>query len=308
MVHTLASLVNAIKSDPRFGSPKAWATFYDIRRYGGLQILLRAIIGGGDFVFSRAGEPLPVHLSRLRAAGAAAISGTPSHWRRVLMCPQRGLIAPAYIRLSGEIADQSVLDALREAYPTAAIGHAYASTEAGVGFAVDDGLAGFPSSIIDAPVDGPEVRVVEGSLRIRSPGGAATRYLGHGVPALKDELGFIDTGDLVETRGDRIFFVGRKGGIVNVGGLKVHPEEVEAVVNSHPEVRYSRVRARSNAFTGALVVADIVLRDARCAGEPLRRELASFCLARLERHKAPAVIEFVAEILLTPSGKVCRAS
>ncbi len=42
-----------------------------------------------------------------------------------------------------------------------------------------------------------------------------------------DEDGFVDSGDIVELRGDRYYFVGRRGGIINVGGLKVHPEEVE---------------------------------------------------------------------------------
>ena len=40
---------------------------------------------------------------------------------------------------------------------------------------------------------------------------------------------------MVERRGDRYYFVGRKGGIINVGGLKVHPEEIEAVINRHPQ-------------------------------------------------------------------------
>jgi hypothetical protein len=54
-------------------------------------------------------------------------------------------MAPRYIRLSGEIADQSVLDGLHEAYPKAEIAHAFASTEAGVAFEVADRKAGFPA-------------------------------------------------------------------------------------------------------------------------------------------------------------------
>jgi hypothetical protein len=52
------------------------------------------------------------------------------------------------VRLSGEIADHALLDGLRELYPSARIVHAYASTEAGVGFEVDDGREGFPSSLV----------------------------------------------------------------------------------------------------------------------------------------------------------------
>ena len=51
--------------------------------------------------------------------------------------------------------------------------------------------------------------------------------------------GFVDTRDMVELRGDRYYFVGRRDGIINVGGLKVHPEEVEAVINRHPSVQMS---------------------------------------------------------------------
>ena len=59
------------------------------------------------------------------------------------------------------------------------IGHAYASTEAGVGFDVDDGREGFPASFVGAQRDGVEMRIEDGSLRIRSPG-TASRYLGEG--------------------------------------------------------------------------------------------------------------------------------
>src|SRR2546425_6173557 len=64
------------------------------------------------------------------------------------MSPSAHRIAPHYVRLSGEIADQAILDHVRACYPGARIAHAFASTEAGVGFAVEDGLAGFPASLL----------------------------------------------------------------------------------------------------------------------------------------------------------------
>jgi acyl-coenzyme A synthetase/AMP-(fatty) acid ligase len=101
------------------------------------------------------------------------------------------------------------------------------------------------------------MKVEDGSLRIRSPR-TAFRYLGTSGEALADRDGFVDTQDMVELRGDRYYFVGRRDGVINVGGLKVHPEEVEAVINRHPGVRMSLVRGRRNPITGALVVADVV--------------------------------------------------
>ena len=167
--HTLEGLTGAIVADGQTrGGPAVWATFYDIRRYGGLQIFLRAIIGGGSMVLSEPGEAIADHVARLRAGGVTHISGTPSHWRKLLMSGSAAGFAPRYIRLSGEIADQAVLDGLSRAFPLASIGHAYASTEAGVGFAVNDGREGFPAALVGESRDGVEMKVEDGSLRIRS--------------------------------------------------------------------------------------------------------------------------------------------
>jgi acyl-CoA synthetase (AMP-forming)/AMP-acid ligase II len=212
--------------------------------------------------------------------------------------------------LSGEIADRAILDALHARYPQADVVHAYASTEAGVGFEVDDGREGFPASLLRRRGE-VELRVSDGSLRIRSSRTAA-RYVGAQTPALKDADGFVDTGDLVERRGERCYFVGRRGGIINVGGLKVHPEEVEAVINRHPQVRASLVRSRRNLITGAIVVADVVLR-----GEPdsaraidrtddVKREILVACRQALANYKVPAAIRFVADLDVSATGKSLR--
>src|SRR5664280_1112550 len=75
--HTLEALTGAIVADgPARGTPPVWATFYDIRRYGGLQIFLRAVIGGGSMVLSEPGEALAGHVARLNAMGVTHISGT----------------------------------------------------------------------------------------------------------------------------------------------------------------------------------------------------------------------------------------
>src|SRR5262249_41109966 len=127
--HDVGSLSAPIKSGVQ---APVWGTFYDIRRYGGLQIFFRAVVGGGSLILSSAGEPVADHLERLARHQVTHLSGTPSHWRRALMTPAIRLIAPGYVRLSGEIADQTILENLRAFFPHAGVGHAYASTEAGV--------------------------------------------------------------------------------------------------------------------------------------------------------------------------------
>src|SRR5665213_3631080 len=305
--HTLDALTGAIVADGAARNAAVWATFYDIRRYGGLQIFLRAIVGGGSMVLSQPGEPIGDHVARLNAKGVTHISGTPSHWRKLLMSGSASGFAPAYVRLSGEIADQAVLDGLSRAFPKASIGHAYASTEAGVGFAVNDGLAGFPATLIGTNRDEVEMKVEDGSLRIRSTR-TAHAYVGRNAADLAGSDGFIDSGDMVELRGDRYYFVGRRGGIINIGGLKVHPEEIEAVINRHADVRMSRARSRRSPITGGIVVADVILADGDASGRSneIREQILADCRAALASYKVPAVIKFVPSLDVTPAGKLAR--
>ena len=309
VIHSLAGLTGAIAPRAADAPTIIWGTFYDIRRYGGLQILLRALTGGSTMVLSNPDEPTATFLARLAQAGVTHQSGTPSHWRWALMNPELKLIDPAYVRLSGEIADQAVLDSLRAFFPKAAIGHAYASTEAGVGFEVTDGLEGFPASFVDG--DGPvampvTMKVVDGSLRVRSAR-TASGYVGHDE-ALADADGFVDTGDMVELRGARYYFAGRRGGVINIGGLKVHPEEIEAVINRHPMVRMSLVRARRSPITGALVAAEVVRNAAGLAENEtaLKASILAACREALAPYKTPASLRFVDSLAVTAGGKLDR--
>jgi acyl-coenzyme A synthetase/AMP-(fatty) acid ligase len=306
--HTFASLTGAIEPEPT--PERVWSTFYDIRRYGGLQIFLRAVLTGTPLVLKSARETAAEFLARAGALGVTHILGTPSHWRRALMSPAASAIAPQYVRLSGEIADQAILNNLRQQYPRATIAHAFASTEAGVAFVVEDGLMGLPSesdSLMHTP--GVEMKVEAGTLRVRS-NRTATRYLGADSPPLKDAEGFVDTGDAMELRDGRFYFAGRRDGIINVGGLKVHPEEVEAVINRHPEVSMSLVRSRKSPITGAIVIADVVLRTPPSTTDRrtpvLQRDILEFCRGELALHKVPAAINFVPNLDVASSGKMVR--
>ena len=308
VAHTLETLTGAIHP---VGTPEntVWSTFYDIRRYGGLQIFLRAALTGTSLVLSSASEPTANFLERAASEGVTHISGTPSHWRRAMMSPSIGALKPQYVRLSGEIADQAILNQLHAAYPQAKIAHAFASTEAGVAFAVNDGLAGFPATVLNETPD-VEMKIENRTLWIRSRR-TASRYLGDHAPRLKTADGFVDTGDMIELQRDRFYFVGRRDGLINVGGLKVHPEEVEAVINRHPEVHMSLVRAKKNPVIGAVVVADVVLRTAsqsasRDERAALQSDILLFCREALSSHKVPVAINFVPGLAVAESGKMMR--
>jgi acyl-coenzyme A synthetase/AMP-(fatty) acid ligase len=311
VAHTLSSLTSAfLGRPPEWPGHTVWSTLYDIRRYGGMQIYLRALFGGSLVLTGQAEAP-GEFLARAAEAGVTHISGTPSHWRKALMSGATTRLSPRYVRLSGEIADQGILDALRTAFPQAVVAHAFASTEAGVGFEVRDGLAGFPASLAGTSAEGVEIDVSHGTLRLRSAGNAS-RYLGAGAPSLKDAGGFVDMGDQLQLRDGRYYFVGRSGGIINVGGQKVYPEEVEAIINTHPAVRMSLVRSRRSSITGAVVTADVVLAEPPAAPadvgpvERIREEILGICRSSLAAHKVPAVIRIVPSLEVSASGKLVR--
>ena len=211
------------------------------------------------------------------------------------------------MRLSGEACDQPILDALRQAFPNASIAHAFASTEAGVAFDVRDGKAGFPASMVgqDGPVT---LRVQDGALRIRSSR-TASRYLGNDMPSCLT-LPALSTPAIGSNDGDRYYFHGRRGGIINVGGLKVHPEAVEAVINRHPAVQMSRVSARPSPITGAIVVAEVVMNTppeaASAEFKAVKSEILALCRSVLAAHQVPAMLNQVASLEIAASGKLVR--
>jgi acyl-coenzyme A synthetase/AMP-(fatty) acid ligase len=306
-VHTLASLAGSARQQYPSENSIVWSTFYDMRRYGGLHIFLHAALTGTSLVLSSALESTADFLARAGAHGLTHISGTPSHWRRALMSPAVNRIAPEYIRMSGEIVDQAILNQVKSQFPMARVAHTFASTEAGVGFDVNDGLMGFPEEVLTRNPN-VAIKVQDGTLRIRSVR-AASRYLGAESPVLKDAEGFVDTGDTVELRDGRYYFTGRRDGMINVGGYKVHPEEVEAVINRHPDVVMSVVKAKKNPITGALVVADVVIKPSAGEGNGFiasQRDILQFCRAELDPHKVPTVLNIVPMLAIGESGKLVR--
>ena len=88
--------------------------------------------------------------------------------------------------------------------------------------------------------------------------------------------------------------------------LKINPEEVEAVINRHPGVALSRVSGRKNPITGAIVVAEIVLKDVANDNASFREELLALCREKLPSFKVPAMLRFVEKLELTAGGKLSR--
>jgi acyl-coenzyme A synthetase/AMP-(fatty) acid ligase len=90
----------------------------------------------------------------------------------------------------------------------------------------------------------------------------------------------------------------------------VHPEAVEAVINEHPAVSVSRVSARKNPITGAIVVAEIVLSAKGTAEDTefqaIVEEIRTLCHERLDPHQVPVTFREVSSIDVAASGKLVR--
>jgi acyl-coenzyme A synthetase/AMP-(fatty) acid ligase len=300
--HTVASLTKGVKAAP--GSHRRWGLMYGLARFAGIQVMLQAL-ASGVLLVPDPDWPLGRKLAFLAAAGCDAISATPTLWRKILMTPEGRALQLAQATLGGEVADAAILSAIATRFPDARVSHVYASTEAGASFAITDGLPGFPAAMLDGGAHGPQLRIRDGRLLIRSQPHRST-YVGSDI-AFADADGFVDTGDMVDIVGDRCLFRGRANGAINVGGDKLYPQEVESLLLAHPDVAFARIYARNSPITGQIVMADVVPRTAVADNLALTRTLQAHCAQHLPRWKCPAAIRLVPDVAADPSGKIGRA-
>ena len=147
----------------------------------------------------------------------------------------------------------------------------------------------------------------EGVLWLQGPS-VAREYLGS--PELTAERfrnGWFNTGDVVRLDEEGyITVLDRVSDMMIVSGFNVYPQEVEAVLNGHPQVRESAVVGVENPISGQTVKAYVALRNPEEGPPPSSRELVSFCRERLAHYKVPRQVEFVEEFPRSPIGKILK--
>jgi long-chain acyl-CoA synthetase len=146
-----------------------------------------------------------------------------------------------------------------------------------------------------------------GEICIRGPG-LLDAYLDPWLPAheILQPDGF-RTGDQGWFDGDGdLHLAGRRINRICMAGMKFFGEEAEAVLDTHPAVRESRVFAREHAHLGEIPVAEIVPENA--SAPPQRAELAAHCRASLPGYKVPREFRSVEALARTPSGKLRRGA
>jgi acyl-coenzyme A synthetase/AMP-(fatty) acid ligase len=131
-----------------------------------------------------------------------------------------------------------------------------------------------------------QTRIVDGVLHIKAKS-SMLGYLNH--PSPFDEDGWFNTHDEVEVDGEWLRFKGRKSDIINVGGEKVYPAEVESILMEVDDVVDATVTKESHPITGNIVVAEVRLRSVDDTKGAIRK-LQSHCYAKLPRFKVPVKI------------------
>jgi acyl-CoA synthetase (AMP-forming)/AMP-acid ligase II len=148
-------------------------------------------------------------------------------------------------------------------------------------------------------IPGPCPPRVVGRVQIRGRG-VITRYASGGRPGAIDQAGWLATGDLGYLDPDGyLFLAGRADDVINRGGEKIYPREIEDLLLAQPGVRSAAVVPAHDEVLGERPVAYVV-------GDALAAALHEACTAGLPRHKRPDTIHVVAELPAGPTGKVAR--
>ena len=169
------------------------------------------------------------------------------------------------------------------------------------------GSAGRPAGAevrIEAP-GGPAAPGEIGRVRIRG-GGVIRAYASGGRPGAIDADGWLDTGDLGYLDADGyLFLVGRSDDVINRGGEKIYPRDIEEILLAQPGVRAAAVIGAADEVLGERPVAYVV-PDAGWAAADVGELLRKACEAELPRHKQPSEFCLVPELPLGPTGKIAR--
>ncbi len=291
VMHSIQTLTRSVRMGDKYKG-QIWAYAYNPTHMAGLQVFFQAFENQNTLVnvFNQTREYI---YQQIQDKGITHISATPTFFRLLLPFEQ-AYGSVVRVTLGGEKSDQHLYDSIAKIFPNAKINNVYASTEAGSLFAAKGDCFQIPETIKD------RFKVVDNELLIHKS------LLGS-----SDNFKFTDdyyhSGDLIEwvdeTQG--LFrFKGRNNELINVGGYKVNPGEVEVAIISIEGVRQAMVYGKANSILGNVLCADVVLE----AGVELTElDIKKVLGTQLQDFKVPRRIKFVGEISLTRTGKMKRS-
>ena len=269
---------------------RAWRTvlFLMIDHFGGINTLLGVFAYGGMAVCldNRSVEHV---CETIEKAGATLLPTTPTFLNFLLgstSVDDYDLSSIERISYGTEVMPELTLKSLARRFPNARIVNTYGLSELGV---LRSKSKSSDSAWIKVGGEGFATKVVDGMLWIRSE----SRMVGYlDEPQPFDDEGWMCTGDRIEVDGEYIRFLGRQTDLISVGGEKVSPQEVEAVILGDANVLDATVYGIPNPLFGRVVVSDVTLRRPEDP-EQLSERLRALCAEHLRRHKVPARFRIV---------------
>jgi acyl-coenzyme A synthetase/AMP-(fatty) acid ligase len=290
VVHSVTSLSRSVRRGEKY-LHQVWGYAYNPTHMAGLQVFFQAFENQNTLVnvFNRSRA---VVYECVQNYGVTHISATPTFYRMLLPF-EKAYPGVQRVTLGGEKSDAHLYDAIHKIFPSAKINNVYASTEAGSLFAAKGDCFQIPTLISD------KFKVVDEELLIHQS------LLGRSDSFNLDGE-YYHSGDLIEWVDEKqgLFrFKSRKNELINVGGYKVNPGEVEAVVNSLDGVKQSLVFGKTNSVLGNVLCAEVQLEEHAVMTElDIRKALKD----KLQDFKIPRRIKFVEAFTLTRTGKLKR--
>jgi acyl-coenzyme A synthetase/AMP-(fatty) acid ligase len=282
ILHDFASLLT------KFEKPRpAYRTvlFLLLDHLGGVNTLLSALANGGMGVTAERRSPDAV-CRAIEEARADLLPTTPAFLTMLVtsnVVATSDLSSLRVVTYGTDTMPDQTLKATAAAFPGVRLQQTYGLSEVGV---LRSKSKESDSLLVRVGGDGFETKVVDHVLWVRSQS-AMVGYLN--APNPFDADGWLNTGDLVEEEGDHLRSLGRESDLINVGGQKVFPSEVESVLLQADNVVDATVFAESHPVMGRVVGARVTTATPEDPLE-LRKRLRKFCLERLAPFKVPARI------------------
>ncbi len=266
--------------------------FLQLDHIGGINTLLYTLANGGTAVVAENRSPKAVCQSIARY-GAQLLPTSPTFLNLLLLSEEHlrhDLSTLELITYGTEPMPESTLKRVAQAFPQVRLLQTYGLSELGI---LRSQSRSSDSLWVRVGGEGFETKVVDGRLWIR----AESAMLGYlNAPSPFDAEGFFDTGDLVEVDGEWIRFCGRQSDVINVGGSKVFPAEVESVLLDMPNVADAAVVAERSPITGNIVTATVRLIEPEPV-EAFKTRMRAFCADRLSSFKIPARVRLTEQSL-----------